>query len=91
MDDAQTQIDQLFDPLQNPNLNPVDAGEVERIATPSTLADYADVSLSLADEAMAAALSLSQPLRDETIGSKLKTIEFLPPGYLPAGLDAGFD
>ena len=91
LDGVQAQIDQLFDPLQNPSLTPVDAGRVERITTPSTLADYADVSLTLADEAMAAALSLSQPLRDETIGSKLKTIEDLLPGYLQAGLDAGFD
>lgn len=91
LDGAQAQIDQLFNPLQNPNLTPVDAGSVERFIPPSTLADYADMSLTLADEALAAALSLSQPLRDETIGSRLKTIEMLLPGYLQAGLDAGFD
>ena len=91
LDGVQAQIDQLFDPLQYPSLTPVDAGRVERITTPITLADYADVSLTLGDEALAAALSLSQPLRDEAIGSKLKTIEDLLPGYLQAGLDAGFD
>ena len=91
LDGVQAQIDQLFDPLQNPNLTPVDAGSVERFTPPSTLADYAAMNLTLADEALAAALSLSQPLRDETIGSKLKTIELLLPDYLQAGLDAGFD
>ena len=64
---------------------------MEAITEPSTLSDYAAVSLTLADEALAAALSLSQPMRDKTIGSKLKTIESLLPGYLQAGLDAGFN
>ena len=81
----------MFDPLQDPSLSPVDAGSVERFTPPSTLADYADLTLTLADEAQAAALSLSQPLRDETIGSKLKTIEMILPDFLQAGLDAGFD
>lgn len=91
LDGVQAQIDQLFDPLQDPSLSPVDAGSVERFTPPSTLADYAAMNLTLADEALAAALSLSQPLRDETIGSRLKTIELLLPVYLQAGLDAGFD
>ncbi|MCH7601151.1 MAG: hypothetical protein IIB54_00130 [Planctomycetes bacterium] len=91
LDGVQAQIDQLFDPLQDPSLSPVDAGSEERNLIPTTLSEYADVSLALGDEALAAALSLNQPLRDETIGSKLKTLEGLLYGYLLAGLDAGFD
>lgn len=90
LDGTQDLIDQMFNPLQDPNLSPVDAGTSEHLK-PRTLTEFADTSLTLADEALAAAQTLNQPLRDETIGSKLKTIEDLLPLYLQAALDAGFN
>ena len=90
LDGTQDLIDQVFNPLQDPNLSPVDAGTSEHLK-PRTLTEFADTSLTLADEALAAAQTLNQPLRDETIGSKLKTIEDLLPLYLQAALDAGFN
>lgn len=90
LDGTQDLIDQMFNPLQDPNLSPVDAGTSEHLF-PRTLTEFADTSLTLADEALAAAQTLNQPLRDETIGSKLKTIEELLPLFLQVALDAGFD
>ncbi len=84
---ASRSVDDILDPMVEPNLDPVDAGEVENVVPPTSLIQYANTTLGLAYEALAAATSLGQPLRDEVIGSKLKTIDLLMPGYYAA---AGF-
>ncbi len=79
-------IDQVFDPSQLPNLAPGDAGSVDPTVSPVDLSDYADVCLDLADDALSEAEN-SNDCDHEYIGTKLKTIRSLLPGYrLSAGL-----
>lgn len=87
LNSATRSIDDILDPTVEPNLDPVDAGSVESVIIPVSLIQYANTTFALANEALAAAMALNQPLRDEVIGSKLKTIDSLMPGYYSA---AGF-
>ena len=87
LDAIEAEVDLLLDPLELPNLEPVDAGIVNILIGPETLEDYATTVLGLADDALWAHDNLSQPLRDFTIGTDVKTIRHLLPGYrLAAGL-----
>ncbi|MCZ6835322.1 MAG: hypothetical protein O7G85_06055 [Planctomycetota bacterium] len=81
LDAIDADIDKLLDPNQYPSLSPYDAGFMEPVGVPNSLEDHASVVLTLAIEALAAYNALSQPLRDETVGSKIKTIQALMPGY----------
>jgi len=86
LDNTQLLIDQIFDPYQDPSLDPVDAGSIDPTVSPITLSEYADVCLDLAADAEDEAEFASPPDHD-VIGSKLKTIDSLLPGYrLAAGL-----
>jgi hypothetical protein len=75
------QINTLLDPSKSPSLTPFDAGVQEPVDEQNSLEDYSEATLDLAIDALAAYNSLSQPLRDQVIGSKVKTILLLLPGY----------
>jgi hypothetical protein len=74
----------LLDPLELPNLEPVDSGIVNIFVDPDTLEEYANTVLELAQDALAAHDSLSPPWRDFVIGTKVKTIAHLLPHYRQA-------
>jgi len=86
LDDAASIIDQILDPLQVPCLDPVDAGSVDPSVQPELLSEYAADCEQLAQDAWDAVSSTTGS--DETIGTKLKTIESLLAGYREeAGID----
>ena len=84
LNNASHKISDILNPQIAPTLDPVDAGSVENVVTPTSLLQYANTTLGLANEALAAATTLNQPLRDEVIGSKVKTVQYLMPGYYAA-------
>jgi hypothetical protein len=83
LDDAEDLIDQILDPLQEPSLDPWDAGAVDPSVTPTTLTQYADQCLSLAEEAVDEA-EYGCPPDHDVIGTRLKTIKSCLPGYRSA-------
>jgi len=83
LDDAEDLIDQIFDPLTDPSLNPSDAGAVDPTVTPITLQEHADDCLLLAEQAEDEA-EFGCPPDHDVIGSKLKTIKSCLPGYRAA-------
>lgn len=83
LDRADLAVSRILDPLWYPSLNPSGAGEIDGTVDPGTLAEYASTCRDLADEAFA--LAVHDPeLNAESIGSKLKTIQHLLPGYRKA-------
>jgi hypothetical protein len=79
LDSAELKIEQLFDPYVLPVLDPVDAGAIDPAVTPLTLVEHACACADLAEEAYV--LSLFGQEDHEEIGSALKTIRHLLPGY----------
>lgn len=79
LDDAEGIIAQILDPFQPPYLTPVDAGSVDSSVQPDLLSEYADDCDALAYEAWQAADAVDP--NDVLIGTNLKTIEALLPGY----------
>ena len=75
LDSAMAIIDRILDPLQYPSLAPSDAGDIDYSVTPSTLPEYADKSLTLAQQAAYEAKFGAAD--DDYIGSCLKTIKYL--------------
>ena len=85
LDSAEAWIDQILDANEYPSLTPADAGSVDTSYDPTTLSEYATDSNDLAVDALDEALSLIVDY--EVIGSHLKTIKSLLPGYrLEAGI-----
>ena len=85
LDNAEALIDQILDSNEYPSLTPADAGSVDSSFAPTTLPEYATDSNDLALDALQEALSII--VDDETIGTDLKTIKSLLPGYrLEAGI-----
>lgn len=85
LDSAEAWIDQILDANEYPSLTPADAGSVDTSYDPTTLSEYATDSNDLAVDALDEALSLIVDY--EVIGSHLKTIQSLLPGYrLEAGI-----
>ena len=78
--DAESIIAQILDPFQPPYLTPLDAGSVDSSVQPALLSEYAYECELLAEEAWQA-VNAVDPNDDEVIGTKLKTIESLLPGY----------
>ncbi|UCD74921.1 MAG: hypothetical protein JSV91_14180 [Phycisphaerales bacterium] len=80
--EAEAIVVQILDPLQIPTLTPTDAGSIDPSVDPTSLTEYADECVLLAEEAWQAAQSSRSD--DEVIGTKLKTIESLLPAYRQA-------
>lgn len=85
LDDAEMNIDQIFDPLQSPSLSPVDAGTVDETIVPADVWEYATAVHQLALEAQNESRNANPD--HEVIGSRLKTIQSLLPGLLRAMAD----
>jgi len=86
LDNAEAIIDQFFDPYQDPSLDPVDAGSIDPTYSPVTLSEFAATCVALAEDAVEEG-ELGGAADHDEIGSQLKTIESLLPGYrLSAGL-----
>jgi hypothetical protein len=79
--DAESIIVQILDPNQAPCLDPVDAGSVDSGVEPALLSEYAYECKLMAEEALQAALSSPTVTNAEIVGTKLKTIASLLPGY----------
>ena len=79
LDDAEALIDQILDPDEYPSLTPADAGSIITSFAPTTLPEYASYSTNLAVDALQEALS--RVVEDAVIGTDLKTIKSLFPGY----------
>lgn len=79
LDNAEALIDQILDSNEYPSLTPADAGSVDPSFAPTTLPEYATDSNDLAVDALQEALS--RIVDDAVIGTDLKTIKGLLPGY----------
>jgi len=79
LDRAETRIARIQDPGTSPSLNPPDAGTIDASVTPQTLPEYADVCVALAGAAHVESTKAEPD--DDLIGTKLKTIRSLLPGY----------
>lgn len=85
LDNAEALIDQILDSNEYPSLTPADAGSIDSSFAPTILPDYASDSNDLAVDALQEALS--RIVDDAVIGTDLKTIKSLLPGYrLEAGI-----
>lgn len=86
LDVAEEHIDRILDPTQSPSLSPSDAGSIDRSYKPSSLTDHASDCVELSTAALVAAMI--DPIPDEYIGTKIKTIKALLPEYRElAGID----
>jgi hypothetical protein len=83
LDDAEDLIDLILDPLADPSLEPADAGAVDPSVAPTTLTEYADDCLQLAEEAVDEA-EYGCPADHDVIGTRIKTIKACLPGYRAA-------
>lgn len=81
LDMAGTEVSNLFNPLISPSLDPIDAGTADRLLPGLDLLDFANLALLNAEQAIVATNTLSWPLRDEVIGSRIKTIQAILPLY----------
>lgn len=81
LDMAGTEVSNLFNPLISPRLDPIDAGTADRLLPGLDLLDFANLALLNAEQAIVATNTLSWPLRDEVIGSRIKTIQAILPLY----------
>lgn len=79
LDNAEALIDQILDSNVYPSLTPADTGSVDPSFAPTTLPEYATDSNDLAVDALQEAQS--RIVDDEIIGTDLKTIKSLLPGY----------
>lgn len=77
LDQAEALIDQVFIPSVAPNLTPADAGNVSLLFTPSTLADYAEQCVELAQDAKDELVLHGDLFNHALVGTKLKTIRYL--------------
>jgi hypothetical protein len=77
LDNAEALIDQVFNPVVAPNLTPVDAGNISLLFTPSTLADYAEQCIDLAQDAKDELVLHGDLFDHALVGTKLKTIRYL--------------
>lgn len=80
--ETESSIDQILDPDVAPNLDPPDAGSVDQSINPVGLKDYAATAHDLALNARVAAGQSSPD--EQYIGTQLKTIKHLLPGYRAA-------
>ena len=83
LDDAEDIIDLILDPMEDPSLQPASAGAVDPSVAPTTLAEYADECLALAEDAVDEA-DFGCPPDHAVIGTKIKTIKACLPGYRAA-------
>ena len=77
LNEIESHIDAIFDPQQAPVLSPPDAGTPDESVEPTTLRQYVKASLTLTTQAKGAS-------EHEEIGSRLKTILHLLPGFRDA-------
>ena len=82
LDDVEAVIGQILDGQQAPSLDPHDAGAVDTSVTPATRSEYAQACRTLGAQARQGVLS--PPPDYQEIGTKLKTIQHLLPGYRAA-------
>ena len=76
---VEERIDTISNPNRSPSLDPPDAGSIDPTVNPTTLTEYADTCATLALEALLAALI--DPIADEYVGTRIKTIKALLPEY----------
>lgn len=79
LDSAEQFIDQILDPNVYPSLDPPEAGSELPIVSPTTLPQYAVDCRDLAQDALDEAMS--RIVDYETIGTNLRNIRTLLPGY----------
>ena len=80
LDVVEAVIDDLFDAAVYPSLEPVDAGAADTSVDPASLPDYAAESLFQVRAALQD-LFTTPSIDDDYIGSRLKTILYLLPGF----------
>ena len=76
---AETRIDLIFDPNEEPSLDPTGAGSIDSSVNPTTLPEHAQTTHSLAVDGHTESTGSSPD--HEVIGTKLKTIKHLLPDY----------
>jgi hypothetical protein len=88
LNDAEQIILEIQDPDIEPTLSPADAGSIDDSVNPGTLYGYAEACRQLAGDAYLHVLLGPEDLDHEYVGTRLKTIQDLIPGYRTlAGLD----
>jgi hypothetical protein len=83
LDNAEAFIDQVLNPLEDPSLEPFDAGSVDPGVEPVLLEEFADECLLMAEQAADEA-EFGCPADHEVVGTKLQTIKSCLPGYRAA-------